>query len=140
MYACARFTALLFSKHFPTDTRKRSTIPLYLYIIIYEKMDNEPTTLLVSVSKTELEVIVREACRDAVKDAEIERQKQDRFAHLPANLTKKQAAEFLGVSPGTIGNYHKDGKLNGVKLGRSIRFPKEEIIRIVMNGGLKYRR
>ena len=43
-------------------------------------------------------------------------------------ITKKEAAEFLNVSLSTINRYMKDGKIRFIKLGRQVRFNKENLI------------
>jgi excisionase family DNA binding protein len=50
------------------------------------------------------------------------------------HFDKKQAAEFLGVSPHTIIAWKKRGILGFTRLGRAIRYPESELIRFGLSG------
>lgn len=42
-------------------------------------------------------------------------------------ITRKQAADFLGVSLPTINDYTKTGKIQGYRIGNRIRYKRNEI-------------
>lgn len=48
---------------------------------------------------------------------------------MDAMLTEKQAAEILGLAPGTLAQwrFHKRTSLKYVKLGRAVRYRPEDI-------------
>jgi excisionase family DNA binding protein len=50
------------------------------------------------------------------------------------HFDKKQAAEFLGVSPYTIIAWKKQGVLGFTRLGRAIRYPESELVRLSRQG------
>ncbi len=50
------------------------------------------------------------------------------------HFDKKQAAEFLGVSPYTIIAWKKRGVLGFTRLGRAIRYPESELLRLSREG------
>ena len=45
-----------------------------------------------------------------------------------------EVAEVLGLSRRTVYNYIKAGQLQGVKIGKSWRFPEKELKRFVTHG------
>ena len=71
---------------------------------------------VVVVSRDELRSIVRDAVREALGDR-TEREW----------LTREQAAEHLGVSTKTISHYVERGTLKAHKLGRLLRFRREDL-------------
>ncbi len=44
--------------------------------------------------------------------------------------TVEELAELLRVKPVTIYRMHKRGELKGIRIGRVLRFPREEVDRI----------
>lgn len=46
---------------------------------------------------------------------------------MPPMMTKKQLANFLGVSPRTVDTFRKVGLLHSVKVRRTIRFPSPAV-------------
>jgi len=48
--------------------------------------------------------------------------------------TKEQAAEILNVSPLTLGNWLRSGKIRGVKLGRVWRIPESALDEVARQG------
>jgi excisionase family DNA binding protein len=51
-------------------------------------------------------------------------------------LTIVQASDALSISPGMIRKLVRTGKMKAVKIGRSVRFHRGELARIV-NGGVQ---
>ncbi len=97
--------------------------------------------VILNLSKEELRVYINESIREALEGYEQARAKQDRFSHLPQYLTKKNVADMFDISLGSIHNWVKKGWLEQVKIGRSCRFEKDVIVKLVLNGGLgKYQR
>lgn len=47
---------------------------------------------------------------------------------LPALLTTKEVAAYRRVTPRTIRNWEKAGLLTSVRLGRTVRFRREDIV------------
>jgi len=92
------------------------------------------------LSRAELQVLIREEMQGAIVEYEKVRAQSDKFSHLPKYLSKKETAELFNVSVGTISNWAKWGWLEQVKMGRSCRFEKDAIVKLILNGGLtKYR-
>lgn len=100
----------------------------------------ESKSILLTIGEADLRAIIHEEMHDLFGEILKEVDRKRAFDHLPENLTKKQTAQFLQVSIGSVENYYRQGRLKGVKLGRNIRFPKEDVIRIILEGGLKYKR
>ena len=88
------------------------------------------------LSKTELRVLIREEMQAAIGELEKARLQNDRFAHLPRYLSKKEVAELFSVSVNTISNWVREGFLEKVNMGRSVRFEKDQIIKLILSGGL----
>ena len=44
-------------------------------------------------------------------------------------MTKKELSEYLNCSVGTIDNLMKEGKIKYIKLGKMVRFDKEDVDR-----------
>ena len=42
-------------------------------------------------------------------------------------MTKKELSEYLNCSMGTIDNLMKEGRINYIKIGKMVRFDKEDI-------------
>ncbi|MBV6421638.1 MAG: hypothetical protein DAHOPDDO_02919 [Ignavibacteriaceae bacterium] len=57
---------------------------------------------------------------DRVQEKEIENK-------ISANMNAKEVADYLGVSTKTIRNWTSEGKIPSVKIGSSVRYPKERI-------------
>lgn len=54
---------------------------------------------------------------------------------LPVLLTRSQVAEHCGVTPRTVDNWRREGKLEPVRLTkRSIRFPATEVLALIDRG------
>ena len=52
-------------------------------------------------------------------------------------LNKKELSEYLNCSMGTIDNLMKEGRINYIKIGKMVRFDKEDIDKTI--GILKMR-
>jgi excisionase family DNA binding protein len=52
-------------------------------------------------------------------------------------MTKKELSEYLNCSMGTIDNLMKEGRINYIKIGKMVRFDKEDIDKTI--GILKMR-
>lgn len=48
-------------------------------------------------------------------------------------LTRKQAAEFLGIAVSTLDNYRREGLIKGERIGNSVRFHKKELLASLSN-------
>lgn len=57
---------------------------------------------------------------DRVQEKEIENK-------VSANMNAKEVADYLGVGTKTIRNWTSEGKIPSVKIGSSVRYPKERI-------------
>ena len=92
------------------------------------------------LSKEELKVFINESVKEAVDSYEKSRSAHHRFDHLPKYLTKKQVAELFGMSLGSVGNWVKYGWLQQIKVGKAVRFDRDLIIELILNGGVsKYK-
>ncbi len=49
-------------------------------------------------------------------------------------LTRRETADLLGVSEKTLFNWEKAGSIKSTRLGRLVRFTREEINRIAKEG------
>jgi excisionase family DNA binding protein len=54
---------------------------------------------------------------------------------LPMFLTVAQVAAFMGLNHKTIRAAERDGRLKGVRIGRTLRFHRDEVRRFVESGG-----
>jgi excisionase family DNA binding protein len=52
----------------------------------------------------------------------------------PKTLTLKQTANALGVSEALVRKWQRLGKIRIVRLGRCVRVPQEEVVRIAHGG------
>lgn len=69
---------------------------------------------------------------DSLMDNSILRDREHGIDVPPIPLWKvNEVARFLNINKQTLRNWKRDGKLNFVKVGRSVRIPREEVIRIV---------
>lgn len=69
---------------------------------------------LVDAIKTELKTAISENATN---------KQEDGF------LTRGEVAQLLSVSLGTIGEWTKNGKITGYRIGRRVRFKKSEVIK-----------
>lgn len=51
--------------------------------------------------------------------------------NVPLVMTAAQAAELLNVHENTVKRWVTEGKLSGVKAGRTLRITKEEVMRFL---------
>ncbi|MBR3312783.1 MAG: helix-turn-helix domain-containing protein [Atopobiaceae bacterium] len=58
------------------------------------------------------------------------------FEGVPDMTTRTTCAEVLGVTVRTVDRLIKAGGIHAVRIGRSVRIPKTEILRIVESGGV----
>lgn len=75
----------------------------------------------------ELMALIRPDIKKVVK--EITERDQEEF------LTLSQAAQMLGISPGTL--YRTKYRIGYTKVGNQLRFPKSSLIRAVYNGKMR---
>lgn len=87
------------------------------------------TILFHEFAPEELRQIISETIREELKTL-IEKQSEQ-----TSLLSRKQAAEFLNVSVGTIDNMKKDGRLRYQLIRGSIRFDKRDLIAFGVKGG-----
>jgi excisionase family DNA binding protein len=72
--------------------------------------------------------VVRNIVQEEIKRA-LDKQKEP-LSDYPDLLTRKQVAEILSVSLGTVENYTKYGYLNKHKFNKSVRFKKSEVLKL----------
>lgn len=80
----------------------------------------------------QLEGVIENKIKDIIGD------KQTIKEDTPELLTRKQVAELLKVSIGTVDNLSKQGVLNKHYLGRCPRFSRYEVIQMLEEGWKKY--
>lgn len=61
------------------------------------------------------------------------------FNEYPDLLSRAQAAEMLGVSIASIDNWAASGRLKKIRMGKAVRFNKEDLI-ASLNGLQRYQR
>ncbi len=57
------------------------------------------------------------------------------FAGVPDLCSRAQFAATLGITCRTLDRLIKGGKVKAVRIGRQVRIPKTELVRIVREGG-----
>jgi excisionase family DNA binding protein len=83
---------------------------------------------VVLITPAELRDLVNNAVVEGLQAAEAKRRAALEQDQQPELLSRKQAAELLGVSSGTIDNYARQGLLTKRKIGsHSVRFERVEI-------------
>ena len=80
--------------------------------------------VLMSISKDELQTLIIDSVNACLK---FYRPKPEGNSLLEL-LTRKEAAEFLRCSVGTIDNFSRDGKIRKYYIGDTVVFKKDEII------------
>lgn len=85
-------------------------------------------TILHGIEPDHLEIMIRRAVREVVKD-EFEKEVRTRKAtDVPEMLTRKEAAKFLSVSASTLDNWAAAGKVSKHRSGATTRFKKSELL------------
>ena len=97
----------------------------------------EYRTIQLQLSEPELRVLIREEQTAALEEYEKRRSKNDRFSDLPKNLMKKDVAELFGVSVNTVSNWTKEGILTAIKFKRAVRYDRDTIIKLILEGGVR---
>lgn len=92
------------------------------------------------LNQDELTQIVEEVVRRAVREEMNGGIQKKPEPTIPDYLSRKQAAEYLSVSLGTIDNLSRDGVLKKHYLGAIPRFKREEIFSLKNDGWKKYSR
>lgn len=59
---------------------------------------------------------------------------QTQTTDLPKLLSKQQTAYLLNVSDSTVANYHKQGRLPGIRVGKNLRFSEEQVRKFLTAG------
>jgi len=85
---------------------------------------------LVLVPKEELAQLIDEAIRNCLQDFLPTQAEVPTIVDAEQLLTKKQAAKLLGVSPSTIDNHARAGRLPRRYIGKSVRFSREEVLQL----------
>lgn len=52
-------------------------------------------------------------------------------------MTRKEVAEVFRVSVRTVDRLIKEGKLNAVRFGHTVRISRESVVQFIRNGGEK---
>lgn len=52
-------------------------------------------------------------------------------------LSVAEVARLLGVSPWTVRAWEREGKLHGLRLGRLLKFKREEVFRLIESADAK---
>ncbi len=61
------------------------------------------------------------------------KQQSETVAIAPAVMTERQACEYLQVSRGTLRNWRLAGRLRVTKVGKTIRYPRTQLDRLIWN-------
>jgi len=80
-------------------------------------------SLLIQISIPQLKLLVQESLSVELKKLNLSLPEKE----LDANLSRKEAAKYLGVSERSISNYVKNGKLSGSRLGVFLKFKKSDL-------------
>lgn len=92
----------------------------------------EPKYILTNISLAEIETVIKNAV------AEILAQQGNKPHNENSDLiTREQTAELLRVSLPTLHNWTKSGLLQSYKINTSVRYKRDEVMRIFQNGELK---
>lgn len=82
-------------------------------------------TILISLPLDQLETLVQNAIGKAIKEYSLTLQKEQESK--PEYLTRKQIAEKLHLSLGTLDQYVKKGLINSYTIGHRVLFKSDEI-------------
>ena len=77
--------------------------------------------ILQQITVSELTEIISEAVRDEL--SQIEKPEPE-----PVFITRKEAAQLLGISLPTLHFWTKDGKIPAFRIGNRVRYKKSEVI------------
>lgn len=85
--------------------------------------------MLAEITPSELQQIIVGAVRDAVSNEMrlIAPQINHPIKEKDAYLTRQEVCELLKISLPTLNTYTKDGVINAYRLGRSVRYKKNDI-------------
>lgn len=82
-------------------------------------------TVFISLPLDQLETLVQNAIGKAIKEYSLTLQKEQE--HKPEYYTRKQVAEKLHLSLGTLDQYVKSGLITSYKIGHRVLFKSNEI-------------
>lgn len=80
------------------------------------------TVLLIDELRSTLAEIIRTELQ------QFHQQSNQPFEEYPALLTRAEAANMLGVSIASIDNWAASGRLKKIRMGKVVRFKKEDLI------------
>lgn len=90
--------------------------------------------MTISFDPAEFEPIIEAAIARAIEADRRERRTEAAPAEEPLLVDSKEAARLLGVEPRTIADWRDRGLLSATKLGRLVRFHREELERAAKEG------
>lgn len=82
-------------------------------------------TVLISLPLDQLETLVQNAIGKAIKEYSLALHKEQE--NKPEYLTRKQVAEKLHLSLGTLDQYVKKGLINSYTIGHRVLFKNDEV-------------
>lgn len=82
-------------------------------------------TILISLAYDQLETLIDNAIGKAIKEYSLTLQKEQETQ--PEYLTRKQTAEKLHLSLGTVDQYVKSGLITAYKIGHRVLFKSDEV-------------
>lgn len=82
-------------------------------------------TIFISLPLNQLETIIDNAIGKAIKEYSLTLQKEQE--NKPEYLTRKQTAERLHLSLGTLDKYVKNGLITSFKIGHRVLFKTDEV-------------
>lgn len=84
------------------------------------------TTLMISMTVSELQQLIKDAAVEAATSA-LQQFKKD-SENEDTFLTLKETADLLKVSQPTIYNMQKRGEIEPIKMGKSVRFRRSDVL------------
>jgi len=87
----------------------------------------------INIPFSEFEEIQKGWIKEVLSEVQPPQQKEDEL------ITRKETAQFLGVSLVTLNQYTKDGIIPGYRIGSRVRYKKHEVLES-LKGFKKYRR
>jgi len=95
--------------------------------------------ILLSVPLDEFKLLVMGWILESLK--EFKQNESSLGKDLPLLLTRKQTANFLGISLVTLDNWTKDGKIQSYTIADHKRFKRDEVLKAIKEvKNLKYKR
>lgn len=94
--------------------------------------------ILTSLSEKEIKTLVLDCLKQALKHHYVQSRHDQKDRDL--FLTKREAARLLSCSTSTIDNYARAGKLTRNYLGKTVRFRREEVLKLTEPSNLNHQK